>query len=462
MTGGRKITSADTKTIPSFVLPEDRARNEDLRQLVAAVYGAKPSALTDSLGDPVMKRAKVFNRAGLVGTPTSSIGSQDGISTYDPSWGERIGDAAGRLAMRLGADRHGYQNASRKVRDIVDFVPGVGDAVMGDEVIRSARRGDYVDAAIGTVALAAGLAPLAGDMISKALRFSRNPARAAVPEMKILADKTLSIYDPPVKKPRDFALDYPKGAGADVTGRLRYTIEGEPLGQGQVAGRQKIGAADKPIGHEGILSLGTRLTREGVSRVPTEALGGGSGITEIEKYSRAPYAIKISDSLSKKEEKRVLGHEVGHVIHTVAGEFPVDGLGDELGHIFSTLATGRENASVLTTPRNFGYPEDEWADEYMAEAIRAYMTNPNYMKTVAPKTAARIRQHVNSHPKLKDVIQFNSLAGPALGAGLLGYGALETDQAEAKPMWRGLVPEKAGQALSENDIGDSDAPSDPT
>jgi hypothetical protein len=45
----------------------------------------------------------------------------------------------------------------------------------------------------------------------------------------------------------------------------------------------------------------------------------------------------------------------------------------------------------------------------MAEAIRAYMADPNYLKTVAPKTAAAIRKAVNAHPFLSKVIQFNAL-----------------------------------------------------
>jgi len=55
--------------------------------------------------------------------------------------------------------------------------------------------------------------------------------------------------------------------------------------------------------------------------------------------------------------------------------------------------------------------------EYMAEAIRAYMVDPNYIKTVAPQTAARIRQYVNSEPRLNHVIQFNSGGSPVPPAG---------------------------------------------
>ena len=54
----------------------------------------------------------------------------------------------------------------------------------------------------------------------------------------------------------------------------------------------------------------------------------------------------------------------------------------------------------------------------MAEAIRAYLTDPNYIKTVAPKTAARIRAHFNVHPEISKSIQFNTLAGPAAAAAL--------------------------------------------
>ena len=54
----------------------------------------------------------------------------------------------------------------------------------------------------------------------------------------------------------------------------------------------------------------------------------------------------------------------------------------------------------------------------MAEAIRAYLADPNYLKTVAPKTAAAIREAVNSHPILSKIIQFNTMVGPAAMIGI--------------------------------------------
>lgn len=68
--------------------------------------------------------------------------------------------------------------------------------------------------------------------------------------------------------------------------------------------------------------------------------------------------------------------------------------------------------------------------EYIAEASRAYMVDPNWLKTVAPKTAARIREYVNSHPELSKIIQFNSLAAASIGGSSL-LGAKKAEAGEA-------------------------------
>lgn len=57
--------------------------------------------------------------------------------------------------------------------------------------------------------------------------------------------------------------------------------------------------------------------------------------------------------------------------------------------------------------------------ELMAEAIHAYRTNPNYIKTVAPKTAAAIRDASRGVPNLNKVIQFNSVGSAGIAGGLL-------------------------------------------
>jgi hypothetical protein len=101
----------------------------------------------------------------------------------------------------------------------------------------------------------------------------------------------------------------------------------------------------------------------------------------------------------------------------VAGTIPTKRLDKELRGLYNTLNTGQERTRHLMGPEHAGYPAEEVPGELIAEAIRAYLQNPNYLKTAAPKTAAAIRKAVNGNPELNRWIQFNSLAGLGLAAG---------------------------------------------
>ncbi|MGU3496106.1 hypothetical protein ACLBXM_18850 [Xanthobacteraceae bacterium A53D] len=233
------------------------------------------------------------------------------------------------------------------------------------------------------------------------------------------ASKAVPGYNPPVKPPRPFEADYPNGAPADAAGRLTHDIEGRPLGARHVVGRNVVGEPSQPLGPVGLVATGEGLTREGIGRVASGDLRGGAGLAQFDKYSGAPLRIDISDKLSPEQSVRVLGHEVGHVIDEVAGQIPVTGLNSELRHVYNTLNTGRERQTGLMGPQHAGYKGDEVPRELMAEALRAYMADPNYLKTVAPETAARIRAHVNSNPALNKMIQFNASGVPL---GLMSFG----------------------------------------
>jgi hypothetical protein len=108
-------------------------------------------------------------------------------------------------------------------------------------------------------------------------------------------------------------------------------------------------------------------------------------------------------------------------------------LNSELGRLYSELNTSGwvSKWQKGSKPQDFAYVGDDVKRELMAEAIHAYRTNPNYIKTIAPKTAAAIRAAVNPNPLLNKHIQFNSFA-PAAGAGLLGAGLFATDDAKAQ------------------------------
>src|ERR1041385_3378919 len=107
---------------------------------------------------------------------------------------------------------------------------------------------------------------------------------------------------------------------------------------------------------------------------------------------------------------------------------PTQGLNAELRQVYNTLNTGQERARNLPGPQHCGYARDNVPRELVAEAIRAYLTNPNYLKTVAPKTAAAIREAVNNNPRINRAIQFNTVLG-AMAAG----SALRSIPAEDPP-----------------------------
>lgn len=117
---------------------------------------------------------------------------------------------------------------------------------------------------------------------------------------------------------------------------------------------------------------------------------------------------------------RVFAHELGHAIDDLAFTIPTKGIEKELLAVYEQLNTpGWFKPGRGMTPEDYGYKGEKAKRELIAEAIRANLVDPNYIKTVAPNTAARIREYVNPNPNLNKVIQFNSLGGGVVGGGLL-------------------------------------------
>lgn len=153
-------------------------------------------------------------------------------------------------------------------------------------------------------------------------------------------------------------------------------------------------------------------------------------------YLNCPYR-KYLDHINEIDEnfsEFIIYHMLGHILDYRAGELSQseneesiraisqEGIEDELRYIFNDLnnvdlAMARQrnpNAMPSDRPEFEGYgPEQKGCfgsdarAELMAEAFRAYMQNPNYLKTVAPRTAQRIRGAVNTNPVLNRIIQFN-------------------------------------------------------
>jgi DNA-binding Lrp family transcriptional regulator len=242
------------------------------------------------------------------------------------------------------------------------------------------------------------------------------------------AGKSAMMYNAPDRPLRPFEADYPQGATADVSGRLANTIEGTPLQAQFIVGRRSLGAVDEPIREGDFDRLAEALVGRRTTTSPRSSMGGDSGRTYVRKSTGLPYEIQLASDLRPESRLQVHAHEIGHAIEELAGHISTAGLiKDELQPVFNTLnnpnrAKGGLEAAAWgkpMTPKGQRYSAEEIPREYAAEAIRAYLTNPNYLKSVAPRTAALIRRLVNTNPRLAKTIQFNDL-GPLLGAGAAG------------------------------------------
>lgn len=238
-----------------------------------------------------------------------------------------------------------------------------------------------------------------------------------------IASKTARMYDPPMKPARSFEADYPLGAVADDAGRLQFDIEGRPLTARFIAGRNLVGAGEKAITPAELDAIAATSTRDGASSVAPRLLRGDAGRTQFDKITGDPLSILIAKDLSEDQAGKVLSHEIGHVIDRASGEIPVNGLGSELRSVYNDLNNPQSYGKAFGPEQN-RYKGPEVDRELITEAIRAYMADPNYIKTVAPETAARIRAFVNGNSKLKDTIQFNAGGVPM---GLFGVGASKSD-----------------------------------
>jgi hypothetical protein len=241
--------------------------------------------------------------------------------------------------------------------------------------------------------------------------------------------KDVTMFEVPSRAPRDFRADYPEGAPHDESGVLTHDLEGRPLVARYVAGRNMVNEPDQPVAAHSLPHIVQRSTGKPVQFVPSHKLDGDLGVTRFNKESLRPTEVGVSNDLKPDMVRHVLGHEVGHVVDQLAKEIPIKGIEPELYRLYNSLnnpirTRGGNDAlpwARRITPKTHGYTEDAIPRELMAEATRAYLFNPNFIKTVAPKVAARIRAYVNENPWLKRTIQFNSLAG-------LGVIATEHDQ----------------------------------
>jgi hypothetical protein len=278
------------------------------------------------------------------------------------------------------------------------------------------------------------------------------PATRAAGESP-LASMNPDIYDPPNKPQRPFESDYPparyrKGLPADATGRLTHDTKGRPLIAQYVVGRRAVGGADEALSPAELDAIAEKALGGRYQVVPASALPRGT----VGIYDPNTGGILVYKGLPAETKDMVAAHEIAHGINDKGGSY-VDrkhanmipmtpAMLKELKPVYNDLnnrqlALARAKnptvdpadvwAGTEAAPESYGYRGAHVPAEYMAEAVRAAMVNPNYMKTVAPKTYAAIANSMNSHPWLSKIIQFNTLAGIAALNGL---------DPGASPIWR--------------------------
>ncbi|MGE4220127.1 MAG: hypothetical protein AB7G39_11815 [Alphaproteobacteria bacterium] len=299
---------------------------------------------------------------------------------------------------------------------------------------RAMLEGRPLDATIDTIMGVAGLLPTAAAVAKTSTALARSALRNA-PEA--VASKSAWIYNPPAKSPRPFEADYPAGARTDDAGRLTHDIDGRPLEVGgRIVGRRVAGGADEALPTAEFDTIAKEGTGRSTEIVPPRKIGGDAGRVVTDRDRRSgnivDQQVYLSDKLTPEDLPKVYGHEIGHVIDQLAGEIPAVGdrtrIGMQLRQVYHDLndgswRRGMETPQRLQTrPEDRGYRSKDIPRELWAEAIRAYMADPNYLKAVAPDVAAAIRKAVNSNPSIRKIVQFNSggIAG-GVSLGTIGH-----------------------------------------
>ena len=122
------------------------------------------------------------------------IAAAGGVGTLapaNPSWSERIGGAVANAvdAVRGGGDREGWQNAYDISQKLAGLVPGLGQALSGNEAYRQGQQGNYGHAALAAL----GAVPIPGaKAVSAAGDVAETAAREAAPAAKLFDYSGLS------------------------------------------------------------------------------------------------------------------------------------------------------------------------------------------------------------------------------------------------------------------------------
>ncbi|MGD9739425.1 MAG: hypothetical protein AB7O56_09570 [Bauldia sp.] len=342
----------------------------------------------------------------------------------------------------LGAARGGTLGAQMVRGGLAGSAAGLAAGAGAGE----GHLGERLVAGIDDMVLGAGLGAVAPAAM-RGLGFGPRHMLAQGTETPLgstLASQRASVYDFPEVPPRPFEADYPtarwpNGPPVDAAGRLIAGIDGRPLDPvgTLVAGRRRAIGPDHPLSAAELaagVETGTGTRPQIVAR---SQIGGDDGRLDI-AFDEAGYptgyvVVRTADDLTAGERRHVTAHEWTHHLAYLSDpplthdEFWAMDWGipsaemtriveDQLYRIYQDGANPPGQPVAIQGPLDMGYPPAQVPQELWAEAGRAYLTNPNYIKTVAPDVAEVIRRRLSN-----GTIRFNSLVAPLLvGAPVLG------------------------------------------
>jgi hypothetical protein len=249
-------------------------------------------------------------------------------------------------------------------------------------------------------------------------------------------------YAPPELPQREFNLDYKRPHQGDIGSRLETDMDGRPLIAEHVAGRRTVGGNDEALTPDEATELANYVSN--VVRVRRDELPSKS----VGSYTPRDNKIKIADDLPDDQASIALAHELGHAIDTQSqrGVVFADKYEPRAKKIYHDLRTGNvaeTRPSRMASPETDGYKLSDRPGELSAEFIRAYLTNPNYVKSIAPELAKQLRALINADRGLSKYIQFNALAPTVIGGATAARAASSDEDFEEILRKYGLLPPAA-------------------
>lgn len=262
-----------------------------------------------------------------------------------------------------------------------------------------------------------------------------DPAKRNSPDVMA---RTSAARPFPAVPSRPFEVDYLNGihtsdTPADLGGRLTHDMDGRPIRRGVVAGRRVVGGDEVALTQAELDALaeaasGVIPARSSRSLLPGKADGT---VSRVVTENGVTYPIRIADDLDEEGARRTLAHEVGHVIDMTTPPLRQNSVQTALKRNFSTGADGVVKDTKLTLPQHQGYTSSQAEEEMIAEGLRAYLTNPSYLKSTYPELAKRLREMVNTAPAMAGRLVLNAAPPLAVGGALLASQGGDARAAEA-------------------------------